>query len=183
MLELFPENPLIASLISILLNIAVAIAGIFPSTFITIGTISILGFNLGVIILILGEAAGAIISFTLYRRGLHKLSSYSKFSKIDNKFLRKLKDSDGVQPFLLVILLRILPFIPSGIVTLVAAFSKIGTFPFIIASTFGKIPAIITEAYSVTYFLNLGRELQILIVLVVLFAFLIYLILKPSFNK
>ncbi|MGG0717189.1 VTT domain-containing protein [Robertmurraya massiliosenegalensis] len=180
MLELFAPYPTIFSIISILLNILIAIIGILPSTIITLGTVGVLGFNLGVVILIIGEAVGAIISFTLYRRGLRKLSTYPKFNKFENRFLAKLKESDGVEAILIVVLLRVLPFVPSGIVTLTAAISKIGLLPFSIASTLGKIPAIILEAYSVIYFLNLGTQWQVLIAVVILLLFLFYQVWKNS---
>ncbi|RTR28139.1 TVP38/TMEM64 family protein [Robertmurraya yapensis] len=183
MLDLFPSNPLLASFISILLNIAVAIAGIIPSTFITIGTVSILGFKIGVVILILGEAAGALISFSLYRRGILKLSRNSQYNKVENRFLYRLKDSNGIQAFFMVILLRVLPFVPSGIVTLTAAISKIGTIPFFMASTLGKIPALIIEAYSLVYILNFGTELQILIAVMALLIIFTYIALRKASNK
>ncbi|MEQ2527649.1 VTT domain-containing protein [Bacillaceae bacterium CLA-AA-H227] len=183
MTELFPNSPLLASLLSILLNIAVAITGIIPSTFITIGTVSILGLKIGIVILILGEAAGALISFSLYRRGILKLSRNSQFNKIEKKFLFRLKDFNGIQAFFIVILLRVLPFVPSGTVTLTAAVSKIGTISFFMASTLGKIPALIIEAYSVVYILNFGTELQILIAVMVLLMIFTYIILKKSSNR
>lgn len=57
MFDLFAPYPIIISLISILLNIIIAIAGILPSTFVTLGTVSALNLNFAIIILIIGEAA------------------------------------------------------------------------------------------------------------------------------
>lgn len=183
MFDLFTPYPIIISLISILLNIIIAIAGILPSTFVTLGTVSALNLNLAIIILIIGEAAGAIISFTLYRKGLQKLSAFPRFNKLENRYLSKLKESDGAQAFFIVIFLRVLPFVPSGIVTLTAAISKLKVLPFSIASTAGKIPAIMIEAYSIVYFLTLGIEWQILIGVIILLIYLIYLTFKKSFRK
>ncbi|WP_394237337.1 TVP38/TMEM64 family protein [Niallia oryzisoli] len=171
-------NPILAALLSIGLNIAIAITGILPSAFITVGTVGIFGLNIGLIILIVGEAAGAIVSFILYRKGLHKITSYSKFNNIDNKFLQILKNNNGIDAFLMVILLRILPFVPSGIVTLTAAFSKMSLLSFSFASTFGKIPALFFEAYSVAYVLELETEWQLGIITFVGIILLIYLLRK-----
>lgn len=172
------HNPFLVALISILLNVAIAITGILPSAFITFGTVSILGFKLGIIILIIGEATGAVVSFILYRKGLDKLLTYPKINKINNRFLERLKQTSGIEAFFLVILLRILPFVPSGIVTITAAISKIAVIPFFIASTLGKIPALYIEAYSVVHILSFQTEVQVGLILFVLILFLIYYIWK-----
>lgn len=177
--ESFTDNIGLTSLISIVLNVLIAIAGIFPSTFITIGTIGVLGFKIGLIILIVGEAAGAIVSFMLYRKGLYKLiSTYPKINNIDNKFLKRLRNIKGIEAFFTVIVLRILPFVPSGAVTITAALSQMKLLPFSIASTFGKIPSLIIEAYSVAYFFDLKSEWQIGLSLIIVILFFIYFLWK-----
>lgn len=75
LLTWFPNHWLLMILISIGLNIFIAITGILPSAFITVITVGFFGFNIGLFILIVGEAAGAIVSFILYRKGVNKLSS------------------------------------------------------------------------------------------------------------
>lgn len=179
LLEWFPSNPGLAALISIGLNIIIAIIGVLPSAFITVGTVIFFGFKMGLIILIAGEAAGGIVSFILYRKGLHKLSTYPRF-KMGNKYINRLKNTDGLTAFFIVILLRILPFVPSGAVTLTAALSKMGLLTFSIASTLGKIPALFIEAYSVSYVLNLKTEWQISVIIFVVALFLFYLFWKRS---
>lgn len=178
LLEWFPSNPGLATLISIGLNIIIAITGVLPSAFITIGTVSFFGLKMGLIILIAGEAAGAIVSFILYRKGLHKLSTYPRFNKIDNKLIHRLKNTDGVTASFIVILLRVLPFVPSGAVTLTAALSKMRLITFSIASTIGKIPALFMEAYSVSYVLDLKTEWQLGVIIFVVALFLFYLFWK-----
>ena len=59
--EWLPANLGMAAIISILLNVFVAITGVLPSAFITVGTVGVLGFKMALLILILGEAAGAIV--------------------------------------------------------------------------------------------------------------------------
>jgi uncharacterized membrane protein YdjX (TVP38/TMEM64 family) len=179
LLESFPDNIGLNSLISIGLNVLIAVTGVLPSTFITIGTISVLGFKTGLIILIVGEAAGAIVSFILYRKGLYKLfSTYPKINNMENKFLKRLRNIDGMEALFTVFLLRILPFVPSGAVTLTATLSKLGFLPFSIASTIGKIPSLIIEAYSVAYFFDLKSEWQIGLTFFIVILFLIYLLWK-----
>lgn len=167
-------NPIIAALISILLNIAIAITGILPSTFITVGTVGIFGLKIGLLILIIGEAAGAIVSFILYRKGIRKISSITKYRHFNNKFLQRLSNNEGVSAILLVILLRILPFVPSGVVTLAAAFSRMSLLAFSFASTLGKIPALFLEAYSIAYVLELNTKWQLGLAFLGIVVFLFY---------
>src|SRR4051812_5102812 len=181
--EWIPTNPFLAAFISIGLNILVAITGVLPSAFITVGTVGLFGFKLALLILIIGEAAGAIVSFILYRKGVHKLLAKPKMSSKENKFLQKLKNTDGMSAFFIVVLLRIIPFVPSGIVTLTAALSKMGLIAFSMASTVGKIPALVVEAYSVSAVLTLKTEWQIGLILVVVILFLFYLLWKTKQDK
>jgi len=150
----------LAILISLLVSIIIAIAGIIPSTFVTAANIIYFGFEGGLALSIIGEALGAIISFFLYRKGLKKLSQKSA-GKRNPKLLDRLKDTSGAEAFVLVFLLRIFPFIPSGLVTLAASFSKMGTAAFVFSSTFGKIPALLIEAYSVHAVLGWEKEYQL----------------------
>jgi uncharacterized membrane protein YdjX (TVP38/TMEM64 family) len=78
----------------------------------------------------------------------------------------------------MVVLLRVLPFVPSGAVTLAAAYSRMRLLPFGIASTIGKIPALFIEAFAVSHALKLKMELQIAIFLFTAFSFLVYYLLK-----
>ena len=159
LIEWFPANPILAVLVSLTINIVVAISGILPSAFITAGNIAFFGFGTGLVVSIAGEAAGAIVSFVLYRKGLIKLSP--KLNRSKSKLLFKLKNTAGAEAIFLVLALRVLPFIPSGAVTLAAAFSKMGLLSFCVASTIGKIPSLFIEAYSVNQVLSLKIEWQI----------------------
>lgn len=145
-LQWFEEMGLYAVWVSLILNIIISILGIVPSVFITVANISFFGFWHGLLLSILGEALGAIISFILYRKGINKVKHKIPFT---NEYLRKLQKTDGMEAFLLIILLRIFPFVPSGVVSLASAYSKVGVFNFSIASTLGKLPALLIEAYSI----------------------------------
>ncbi|RLQ93698.1 TVP38/TMEM64 family protein [Falsibacillus albus] len=124
----------------------ISVLGVVPSFFITAANIKLFGFENGLIISILGEALGAIVSFYLYRKGMKKLLDTPK---IKNKYITELTKSKGIKAFFMIIALRIFPFIPSGLVTLAGAISKVGMMNFSAASTIGKIPALVIEAYSI----------------------------------
>ncbi|MEH7125780.1 VTT domain-containing protein [Bacillus sp. JJ1503] len=176
LLEWFPNNPILAVLVSLIINMIVAISGILPSVFITAGNIAFFGFEMGLLVSVAGEAAGAIVSFVLYRKGLIKLSPNIKKSK--SKLLLKLKNTAGAEAIFLVLALRIFPFIPSGAVTLAAAFSKMGLLSFCVASTLGKIPSLLIEAYSVDQVLSLKSEWQITIILLIILTSIYFFMRK-----
>jgi uncharacterized membrane protein YdjX (TVP38/TMEM64 family) len=140
-----------AYLISIVLNIIISILGLVPSVFLTAANLAVFGFWKGTFLSFAGEAIGAIISFLLYRKGFKKLSEFKLFS---HPKVRRLLEAKGLEAFFLVLSLRLLPFVPSGVVTFVAAIGKTSLLIFMIASSIGKIPALLLEAYSVYQLMN-----------------------------
>ena len=50
---------------------------------------------------------------------------------------------------MVIVSLRLIPFIPSGIITFAAAMGKVSMLIFLIASSLGKLPALLIEAYAV----------------------------------
>ncbi|MFT8322770.1 MAG: VTT domain-containing protein [Bacillus sp. (in: firmicutes)] len=175
LLNHLPSNPILVGIISISLNILIAIFGFLPSAFLTGVNISFFDFEKGLMISIIGESLGAVFSFILYRKGIYKLSSHSKGK---SKILKKLQSASQTEAIILIILLRILPFIPSGVVILAAALSKIKVVPYTIASTIGKIPSLFIEAYSINKVLNIKSAfleeniIYITIILLLLFIFI-----------
>lgn len=173
----FEHSSTLAIWISFLLNIIISFLGVVPSVFLTAANISFFGFGQGLLISILGEAFGAIISFYFYRKGINRV--INKIS-INNKFLDRLQNTQGMEAFFLIIALRIFPFVPSGVVTLVSAGSKVGIVNFSIASTLGKIPALLIEAYSVKQVLDWSLQGKIIMGLCSIF---IVVILIKRFRK
>jgi uncharacterized membrane protein YdjX (TVP38/TMEM64 family) len=171
-LEWMPENRLFIALLSILANIMIALSGILPSAFLTAANIALFDFHLGLSLSIIGEAVGAIVSFFFYRKGLFKLSPRIPQK---NKLLLKLQQTRGWEAVFLVLVLRTLPFVPSGVVTLFAAYSKMGIFSFSMASTLGKVPSLIIEAYAVKRALEFRVEWQLLILVSLIMVWMIYL--------
>lgn len=149
----------LALFISIIVNILISLVGVLPSAFVTAANIAYFGFVGGLAVSIIGEAVGAVVSFFLYRIGVKKLGE--KFSdQTAPKFVHKLKAAAGIEAFFLVMLLRIFPFAPSGLVTLAASLSKMSAVAFAVSSTLGKIPALFIEAYSVNEVLGWKQEYQ-----------------------
>lgn len=172
----FEETGLYAVCISLILNIIISVLGVIPSVFITAANISFFGFGNGLLLSILGEALGAIVSFGLYRKGITKVKHKIP---INSKYLGKLQKTDGIYAFLLILTLRIFPFVPSGLVTLASAYSRVGLLNFSIASTLGKIPALIIEAYSIYQIIKWEWPGKIILCLVLILLF--YFVKKHRF--
>ncbi|WP_433747589.1 TVP38/TMEM64 family protein [Falsibacillus pallidus] len=140
-----------AIIISIAISTLISIIGFLPSAFFTAVNISVFGFSMGLWISFLGESIGAIVAFYLYRKGFRKFT-HEKLNEYER--VKPLLTVTGKQAFFLVLSLRIMPFVPSGIVTFAAAVGMMSGLDFFIASTIGKIPAMLLEAYSVNELMN-----------------------------
>lgn len=150
-LQWFETSGWFASGISVFLNVVISVLGLVPSVFLTTANISFFGFQQGVVLSIVGEAFGAVVSFYLYRKGISRVKMNGL---VGNKYVQMLQQTKGWDAFLLIFSFRILPFIPSGVVTLASAGSRVGWLNFLVASTLGKIPALVIEAYSIQQVLD-----------------------------
>lgn len=155
--DLLTEHYTIAIPLSILFNIIISLLGVIPSIFLTAINIQLFGLTDGTIISITGEALGAIVSFYFYRLGLQKFT-HNKMNHYPKA--KRLLYAQGKEAFFLVLSFRLVPFIPSGIVTLFAALGKMSLLSFSIASTIGKIPALLIEVYSAYYVMNGTSEVK-----------------------
>ncbi|PHA01466.1 TVP38/TMEM64 family protein [Bacillus pseudomycoides] len=145
----------IAVPLSILLNILISLVAFMPSIFLTAINITLFGVTEGTLISITGEALGAIVSFYLYRLGFQKTAqkNIDKYPKV-----QRLLYVQGKEAFFLVLSFRLVPFIPSGIVTLFASLGTMSILTFSVASTLGKIPALLIEVYSAYHVMNGTNE-------------------------
>ncbi|MFB7141516.1 TVP38/TMEM64 family protein [Gottfriedia sp. NPDC056225] len=159
-----------AVILSILINILVSIIGVIPSWFLTAINIKLFGFTGGFFVSYIGELIGTLISFFLYRKGLQKRfqSNSSKF-----KLVNRLLSLEGKEAFYGLIFIRFIPFIPSSLITLVAAFGKITWSRFILASIIGKFPVVLFESYSVNQVLEFTLFGKIILGMLII-ALLIY---------
>lgn len=140
-----------AIVISIFINIVISVLGLVPSVFLTAANLIVFGFEKGVLVSFIGEGIGAIVSFILYRKGLRRFSETKVFK---SAVVKRLLEVEGKQAFMLVLSLRLLPFVPSGVITFIAAIGKMGLWVFGISSTIGKLPALLLEAYSVNHIIR-----------------------------
>ena len=76
---------------------------------------------------------------------------------------------------------RLIPFIPSGIVTLAASISNVSGWIFIIATFFGKIPSIALEALVSYDLINIKQNYARLLITLIAIV-LIYFTMKKTKN-
>ncbi|MBM7647765.1 putative membrane protein YdjX (TVP38/TMEM64 family) [Bacillus ectoiniformans] len=164
----------IAALFSVLLNIGISIAGVIPSAFLTTVNLVVFGFWPGLFLSFIGEILGAAAAFVLYRRGFRRFINQkaTRYPKAE-----RLLELEGKQAFYTVLTLRLLPFIPSGVVTFFAAIGKISFLSYFTASLIGKIPATFMEAYTAYQMVNWTIEGQFILIAAAI-ALLIYIVKK-----
>jgi uncharacterized membrane protein YdjX (TVP38/TMEM64 family) len=172
LLRLFQQHAQWAVAISLLLSVIIAVLGVVPSVFVTAANILFFGFWEGIALSFAGEALGAVVSFWLYRKGFKKgiAQSLHRFPK-----LQQLVNAEGKRAFGLIFSLRLLPFVPSGLVTFAAATGKVSVLVFVTASSLGKVPALLLEGYSVhkvTAFDTEGKIILALAAMLLLFFLL-----------
>lgn len=173
LLQLLQRHADVAIFISLAISILVAVLGVVPSVFVTAANILFFGFWPGTLLSFLGEALGAVIAFVLYRKGFKKGvdAGLKKFPRA-----QKLVEAKGREAFLLIFSLRLLPFVPSGVVTFAGAVGAVSLFTFFLASSLGKIPALLLEAWSVQQVTAFGWQGKL--ILLVTAIFLLYLVLR-----
>ena len=176
LLRLFAQHPQAAVAISLLVSVVIAVLGVLPSVFITAANILFFGFWPGTGLSFFGEALGAVVSFVLYRKGFKKnvdkqLQRFPKFEQ--------LVSATGKEAFLLIFSLRLLPFVPSGLVTFAAAIGVVPLVLFVTASSLGKIPALLLEAFAVQQVTTFGLPGKIILAAAGLGLF-VYLLRKKK---
>lgn len=152
--DLLTSYHILAAPLSVFLNILIGIFGFIPSIFLTALNIKVFGLINGTLLSILGEALGAAVAFFLYRFGFRNITERKTTNYPQ---VQKLLHAEGKEAFLLIFSLRLLPFVPSGIITLFAALGRVSAVTFLFASTLGKIPAQLLEVYS-AYQVTIGTQ-------------------------
>ena len=175
-LQLFNEHPNLAVVLSLTVSVVIAVLGLVPSVFITAANILFFGFWPGTMISFAGEALGALVAFSLYRAGFKKTSQKS-LEKYPS--LHRLVSAEQWRAFGLIFSLRLIPFVPSGLVTFAAAIGKVSWLTFLIASSLGKIPALLMEAYSVSKITEFDWQGKLILALVAV-GLLYYLLTRKK---
>ncbi len=178
LLQAFQQHPHLALLVSLGISIVIAVLGLVPSFFITAANILFFGFWQGVAISFLGEALGAVVAFYLYRKGFKSgaMQQLEKYRKI-----KTLLAAEGGKAFWIIFSLRLIPFVPSGLVTFAAAIGKVSALTFWVASSVGKLPALLLEGYAVYQVTEFGWQGKV--ILTVFALAILYFVVKQILSK
>lgn len=178
--NLFQEYSMYSIPISLVISIIIALLGVVPSIFVTGANIVFFGPILGFAISLLGETIGGYITFIVYRLGLKK-----GVENIKNKhrLLKAITEGEGKKSGLLIFEGRLLPFIPSGFVTLAASISNVDGLTFNIATFIGKIPSIALEALVSYDLINIEQNYVRLGITLIAIVLLYFTLKKLRINK
>lgn len=171
LISFLSEHLIVSFILSMIINVLISVIGFLPSTILTTINVKIFGVKEALYISFLGETIGTIFSFWIYRKGYSAI--HQKYTI--PKFLSKFESTSTKKAFMIILLCRLNPLIPSSIVTLFAAISSITFGLFFLSSTLGKIPAILIEVFSMNFllsYMNFTTLFLILLVFVMLFPLL-----------
>ncbi|SEN38549.1 TVP38/TMEM64 family protein [Lihuaxuella thermophila] len=124
---------------SLAINGFINIIGFIPSVFITTANVLVWGPLAGGILSWFGEMIGSAAAFLLYRKGIRaaKIKHHEQW-----KWLRSLNQLSRSKQLGMLILGRLTPVIPAGVVNLAGALSSVSFPVFLLATAIGKIPSI-----------------------------------------
>ncbi|MDF2682211.1 MAG: hypothetical protein K0R47_3401 [Brevibacillus sp.] len=130
---------------SIVLNVIISVAGVLPSIFLSGANAIVYGLVGGFFVSLTGEVLGATVAFLLYRYGLKKSKGLKKLEKFS--WIHRINGASRFRKGLAIVLLRMNPLIPSGVINLGAALTTISFPDFLLATFLGKIPSMVFETF------------------------------------
>ncbi|WP_378952193.1 TVP38/TMEM64 family protein [Pelosinus sp. sgz500959] len=158
-------------LVTILLFIVMTFTIVFPFMILSGAAGIMYGLFWGVIISWTGEVVGAVVMFVFARyffrtliEGWIKKSSY----------LKQVDDYSAKNGFKALLIARLLPLAPSGIITAVAAISRISFRDFFLATLIGKLPPVVIKVLLGHDLVFAGENMTRLIIIVVV-VILVYI--------
>lgn len=130
---------------SILMNIVISVAGFLPSIFLSGANAVVFGLYGGFFLSLTGEVVGAAVAFLLYRYGIRKSKKLQKMESF--QWVHRMNGTSRFRKGLVIVLLRLNPFIPSGVINLGAAITTLSFGDFLLATVVGKIPSMVFETF------------------------------------
>ncbi|MCR5175260.1 MAG: TVP38/TMEM64 family protein [Anaerovibrio sp.] len=165
-----------AMLFSFLLVLCVNAIGFPPAIIFSSANALIFGIVPGIILSWIAETVGVTISFLLLRF-LFREAAEEAIAK--NSYLKQIDDVSGRDGFKVMLIARLVPYLPSGVLNAVGALSKMSLKAYVLAALIGKLPSTAIEAMighdAVTASENPYRLVfNILLAVAVVGAFFIY---------
>jgi len=152
-------------LITIILFVIMTFTIVFPFMILSGAAGIIYGIFWGVVISWTGEVVGAVVMFVFaryfFRQYIGKLIHKSKY-------LTQVDDYSATGGFKALLIARLLPLAPSGIITAVAAISQMSARDFFLATVIGKLPPVIIKVMLGHDIVFAGQNMTRLIIIVLL---------------
>lgn len=127
---------------SLAINIIINLSGILPTVLISGANAVVFGIGGGIVISWIGECLGTVIAFVLWRsllqRAARRLIHRSRYLALADEF-------SGKNGFKAMLIARLIPLAPSGLITLLGAISSMPFAAMVSATLLGKLPSIIIE--------------------------------------
>ena len=159
----------LAIVFSFLLTLFVNALGFPPAIIFSTANTLIFGIFWGIVISVVAETVGVTISFLLlrffFRDAAEKIISKSKFLSSMDKYSSK-------KGFVVMLIARMVPYVPSGLLNAMGALSSLTFFDYVLASFIGKFPSTGIEAI-IGHDTILQEEDPTRIIVVVIFAILL----------
>lgn len=138
---------------------------VFPFMILSGAAGIVYGLFWGVMISWAGEVIGAIVMFVFARYFFrHMIEGWIEKSK----YLKQVDDYSAKNGFHALLIARLLPLAPSGIITAVAAISKMSFRDFMLATVLGKLPPVVIKVLLGHDLAFAGENMTRLIVVVLL---------------
>jgi uncharacterized membrane protein YdjX (TVP38/TMEM64 family) len=146
---------------------------VFPFMILSGAAGIVYGLFWGTIISWMGEVIGAIFMFVFARYFFRKAVAIWVGK---SPYLQQVDDYSAVNGFKALLIARLLPLAPSGIITAVAAISRISFRHFLAATFLGKLPPVIVKVllgHDLVYAAeNMSRLILIILLVVVLYGWM-----------
>ncbi|HBZ79408.1 MULTISPECIES: TVP38/TMEM64 family protein [Brevibacillus] len=150
---------------SVALNIVISVAGVLPSIFLSGANAVVFGLYGGFFISLTGEVLGAGIAFFFYRYVIKKADKKQKLASF--QWVSAINGATRGKKTLAVVLLRLNPLIPSGVINLGAAMTNMSFADFLLATLLGKVPSMVFETFVGHDLIYFGEnKLRLLLALV-----------------
>ncbi len=156
-------------LVTILLFVIMTFTIVFPFMILSGAAGIVYGLFWGTVISWAGEVIGAVVMFVFAR---YFFRSMVECWLDKSKYLAQVNEYSATNGFKALLLARLLPLAPSGIITAIAAISKISWQDFLLATVLGKLPPVVIKVVMGHDLVFAGDNMPRLIVITVVVALL-----------
>lgn len=150
-------------LVTIILFVVMTFTIVFPFMILSGAAGIIYGLFWGIMISWAGEVIGAVFMFLFARYFFRKM--LEKWIR-NSKYLKQVDDYSAENGFKALLIARLLPLAPSGIITAVAAISRISFKSFFFATLIGKLPPVVFKVLIGHDLVFAGENMTRLIVII-----------------